>query len=134
MPEICGRICPQDRLCEGNCVIEQSTHGAVTIGSVEKYITDTAFANGWVKAPKPAKENGMSVGIIGGGPGGMAAAEQLRLKGYEVHIYDRYDRMGGLLVYGIPGFKLEKDIVESHCIVRIALKVWDHCNCSNSVG
>ncbi|MFV1851444.1 MAG: NAD(P)-dependent oxidoreductase [Thalassospira sp.] len=112
MPEVTGRICPQDRLCEGNCVIEQSTHGAVTIGSVEKYITDTAFANGWVKAPKPAKENGMSVGIIGGGPGGMAAAEQLRLKGYEVHIYDRYDRMGGLLVYGIPGFKLEKDVVE----------------------
>ncbi|NIY75674.1 NAD(P)-dependent oxidoreductase [Thalassospira sp. HF15] len=112
MPEVTGRICPQDRLCEGNCVIEQSTHGAVTIGSVEKYITDTAFANGWVKPPKPTKENGMSVGIIGGGPGGMAAAEQLRLKGYEVHIYDRYDRMGGLLVYGIPGFKLEKDVVE----------------------
>ncbi|MEQ9348213.1 MAG: NAD(P)-dependent oxidoreductase [Thalassospira sp.] len=112
MPEVTGRICPQDRLCEGNCVIEQSTHGAVTIGSVEKYITDTAFANGWVKAPKPTKENGMSVGIIGGGPGGMAAAEQLRLKGYEVHIYDRYDRIGGLLVYGIPGFKLEKDVVE----------------------
>lgn len=111
-PEICGRICPQDRLCEGNCVIEQSTHGAVTIGSVEKYITDTAWENGWVKPRKPFRELGQSVGIIGGGPGGLAAAEELRARGYEVHVYDRYDRMGGLLVYGIPGFKLEKHVVE----------------------
>ncbi len=110
-PEICGRICPQDRLCEGNCVIEQSTHGAVTIGSVEKYINDTAWENGWVKPRTPARELGLSVGVIGAGPGGLAAAEELRAKGYEVHVYDRYDRMGGLLVYGIPGFKLEKDVV-----------------------
>ena len=110
-PEICGRICPQDRLCEGNCVIEQSTHGAVTIGSVEKYINDTAWENGWVKPRTPARELGLSVGVIGAGPGGLAAAEELRAKGYEVHLYDRYDRMGGLLVYGIPGFKLEKDVV-----------------------
>ncbi|CAO3352452.1 NAD(P)-dependent oxidoreductase [Azospirillum melinis] len=110
-PEICGRICPQDRLCEGNCVIEQSTHGAVTIGSVEKYINDTAWENGWVKPRKPARELGLSVGVIGAGPAGLAAAEELRAKGYEVHVYDRHDRMGGLLVYGIPGFKLEKDVV-----------------------
>ncbi|MBP2299963.1 NAD(P)-dependent oxidoreductase [Azospirillum picis] len=110
-PEICGRICPQDRLCEGNCVIEQSTHGAVTIGSVEKYINDTAWENGWVKPRTPARELGLSVGVIGAGPAGLAAAEELRAKGYEVHVYDRYDRMGGLLVYGIPGFKLEKDVV-----------------------
>ncbi|PWC65829.1 dihydropyrimidine dehydrogenase [Azospirillum sp. TSH7] len=110
-PEICGRICPQDRLCEGNCVIEQSTHGAVTIGSVEKYINDTAWENGWVKPRKPARELGLSVGVIGAGPAGLAAAEEMRAKGYEVHVYDRYDRMGGLLVYGIPGFKLEKDVV-----------------------
>ncbi|PWC92739.1 NAD(P)-dependent oxidoreductase [Azospirillum sp. TSO5] len=110
-PEICGRICPQDRLCEGNCVIEQSTHGAVTIGSVEKYINDTAWENGWVKPRKPARELGLSVGVIGAGPAGLAAAEELRAKGYEVHVYDRYDRMGGLMVYGIPGFKLEKDVV-----------------------
>ncbi|CAO3448799.1 NAD(P)-dependent oxidoreductase [Azospirillum largimobile] len=110
-PEICGRICPQDRLCEGNCVIEQSTHGAVTIGSVEKYINDTAWENGWVKPRKPVRELGLSVGVIGAGPAGLAAAEELRAKGYEVHVYDRYDRMGGLLVYGIPGFKLEKDVV-----------------------
>ena len=111
-PEICGRICPQDRLCEGNCVIEQSTHGAVTIGSVEKYINDTAWDQGWVKPRTPSRELGLSVGIIGAGPAGLAAAEELRAKGYEVHVYDRYDRMGGLLVYGIPGFKLEKSVVE----------------------
>jgi glutamate synthase (NADPH/NADH) small chain len=110
-PEICGRICPQDKLCEGNCVIEKD-FDSVTIGSVEKYITETAFENGWVKPPMPMRENGLSVGIIGAGPAGLAAADMLRRKGYEVHIYDRYDRMGGLLIYGIPNFKLEKHVVE----------------------
>ena len=112
MPEICGRICPQDRLCEGNCVIEQAGHGTVTIGAVEKYITDTAFELGWVKPVMPRQERSQSVGIIGAGPAGLAAAEQLRQEGYQVTIYDRYDRAGGLLIYGIPSFKLEKDIVE----------------------
>ncbi|MEO1250284.1 MAG: NAD(P)-binding protein, partial [Pseudomonadota bacterium] len=112
MPEICGRICPQDRLCEGNCVIEQSGHGTVTIGSIEKFITDTAWEQGWVKPIQPVAEREQSVGIIGGGPGGFAAAEQLRALGYQIHIYDRYDRMGGLLIYGIPNFKLEKEVVE----------------------
>ncbi|MEP2782293.1 MAG: NAD(P)-dependent oxidoreductase [Pseudoruegeria sp.] len=110
-PEICGRICPQDRLCEGNCVIEQSGHGTVTIGSVEKYITDTAWENGWVKAITPAQERTESVGIIGAGPGGLAAADNLRRAGIQVTVYDRYDRAGGLLTYGIPGFKLEKPVV-----------------------
>lgn len=110
-PEICGRICPQDRLCEGNCVIEQSGHGTVTIGSVEKYITDTAWENGWVKPASPSVERAESVGIIGAGPGGLAAADFLRRAGVQVTIYDRYDRSGGLLTYGIPGFKLEKDVV-----------------------
>ena len=110
-PEICGRICPQDRLCEGNCVIEQSGHGTVTIGSVEKYITDTAWEQGWVKPIKPAVERTESVGIIGAGPGGLAAADMLRRAGVQVTVYDRYDRSGGLLTYGIPGFKLEKDVV-----------------------
>ena len=110
-PEICGRICPQDRLCEGNCVIEQSGHGTVTIGAVEKYITDTAWENGWVKPGTPNVERTESVGIIGAGPGGLAAADVLRRAGVQVVVYDRYDRAGGLLTYGIPGFKLEKDIV-----------------------
>ena len=112
MPEVCGRICPQDRLCEGNCVIEQSGHGTVTIGSIEKYITDTAWDKGWVKPLKIKRELKQSVGIIGAGPAGMACAEELRKSGYQVTIYDRYDRPGGLLIYGIPNFKLEKFVVE----------------------
>ena len=112
MPEVCGRICPQDRLCEGNCVIEQSGHGTVTIGSIEKYITDTAWKNNWVKPIKVKKELNLSVGIIGAGPAGLACAEELRKFGYQVTIYDRYDRPGGLLIYGIPNFKLEKFVVE----------------------
>ena len=111
MPEICGRICPQDRLCEGNCVIEFSGHGAVTIGSVEKYITDTAWAEGWVEPLHPGAATSQSVGIIGAGPAGLTAAEYLRVAGHEVHVYDRHDRAGGLLTYGIPGFKLEKEVV-----------------------
>lgn len=111
MPEICGRICPQDRLCEGTCVIEQSGHGTVTIGAVEKHLTDTAWKEGWVTPIAPPKERAQSAGIIGAGPAGLAAAEQLRKKGYQVTVYDRYDRGGGLLMYGIPGFKLEKDVV-----------------------
>tara|TARA_B110000438_G_C15812644_1_gene650372 strand:+ start:493 stop:1932 length:1440 start_codon:yes stop_codon:yes gene_type:complete len=111
MPEVCGRICPQDRLCEGNCVIEQSGHGTVTIGSVEKYITDTAWKKGWIKPIKILKEINKSVGIIGAGPAGLACAEELRKLGYKITVYDRYDRAGGLLIYGIPNFKLEKFVV-----------------------
>ena len=112
MPEVCGRICPQDRLCEGNCVIEQSGHGTVTIGSTEKYITDNAWEQGWVKPIEVKYEKNQSVGIIGAGPAGLAAAEQLRKNGYKITVYDRYDRAGGLLIYGIPNFKLEKFVVE----------------------
>ena len=110
-PEICGRICPQDRLCEGNCVIEQAGHGTVTIGAVEKYLTDKAWEMGWVKPIRPHAERVESVGIIGAGPGGLAAADVLRRRGVQVTVYDRYDRAGGLLTYGIPGFKLEKPVV-----------------------
>ena len=112
MPEICGSICPQDRLCEGNCVIERAGHGTVTIGSVEKYIVDTAWEKGWIKPIKVLKEINQSVGIIGAGPAGLACAEELRKLGYKITIYDRYDRPGGLLIYGIPNFKLEKFTVE----------------------
>ncbi|MBO7350786.1 MAG: NAD(P)-dependent oxidoreductase [Acetobacter sp.] len=106
-PDICGRVCPQDRLCEGHCVVESSFQ-SVTIGAIERYITDTAFERGWVKPIAPVSERDHSVGIIGAGPAGLAAASRLRAKGFQVHIYDRYDRVGGLLVYGIPSFKLEK--------------------------
>ncbi len=109
-PEICGRICPQDRLCEGNCVIEKGFN-SVTIGSVEKYITDTASDMGWVRPPRALRERPESIGIIGAGPGGLAAADMLRKQGFQVEIYDRYDRVGGLLVYGIPNFKLDKQVV-----------------------
>ncbi len=112
MPEICGRICPQDRLCEGNCVIEQSGHGTVTIGSIEKYITENAWEEGWIKPIKVKNEKKQSVGIIGAGPAGLAAAEELRKLGYQIKVYDRYDRPGGLLIYGIPNFKLEKHVVQ----------------------
>ena len=109
-PEICGRICPQDRLCEGNCVIEKGFE-SVTIGAVEKYIADTAWERGWVTPPRARTELAQSVGIIGAGPAGLAAAERLRSRGYQVHIYDRHDRAGGLMIYGIPNFKLEKEVV-----------------------
>ncbi len=110
-PEICGSICPQDRLCEGNCVIEKSGHGTVTIGAIEKYLTDLAWENGWVKPIRPHAERPESVGIIGAGPGGLAAADALRRKGVQVTVYDRHDRAGGLMTYGIPSFKLEKPVV-----------------------
>ncbi len=112
LPEVCGRICPQDRLCEGSCVIEQSGWGTVTIGSVERYINDKAWEMGWIKPIRPSRERSQSIGIIGAGPAGLAAAEKLRELGYKVTVYDRYDRAGGLLIYGIPSFKLEKDVVE----------------------
>jgi len=111
MPEICGRICPQDRLCEGACVIEQSGHGTVTIGAVEKHLTETAWREGWVAPIRPRRERPEHIGIVGAGPAGLTAAEALRRRGYKVTIYDRYDRAGGLLIYGIPNFKLEKHVV-----------------------
>ena len=127
MPEICGRICPQDRLCEGNCVIEKGFE-SVTIGAVERHITDTAFRNGWVEPTAPTDERPQSVGIVGAGPGGLTAAEELRRHGYQVHVYDRYDRVGGLLIYGIPNFKLEKDIVRRRADLLAAGGVRMHLN------
>src|SRR5512143_1818449 len=119
MPEICGRICPQDRLCEGNCVIERAGHGTVTIGAIEKFITDTAWEKGWVKPVRARRQRRQTVGIVGAGPAGLAAAEELRRQGYQVTIYDRYDRAGGLLIYGIPNFKLEKDVVQRRAALLV---------------
>jgi glutamate synthase (NADPH) small chain len=135
-PEICGRICPQDRLCEGNCVIEKSGHGTVTIGSVEKYITDTAWDNGWVEEIVPAAERSESVGIIGAGPAGLAAADVLRRAGVQVTIYDRHDRAGGLMTYGIPGFKLEKDVVmrRVELLERAGVKIVLNCNVGEDIS
>jgi glutamate synthase (NADPH/NADH) small chain len=134
-PEICGRICPQDRLCEGNCVIEQSGHETVTIGAVEKYITETAWAEGWVTPNKPDIERAESVGIIGAGPGGLAAADMLRRAGVQVTVYDRYDRVGGLLTYGIPSFKLEKNVVERRTdqLVQAGVKLELNCDIGDDV-
>jgi len=113
-PEICGRICPQDRLCEAKwaCTLEQAGHGTVTIGAVERYIGETAWAEGWVKPRVPRRETGFSVAVVGGGPGGLAAAEALRAKGHAVTVYDAHDRLGGLMTYGIPSFKMEKHVVD----------------------
>jgi glutamate synthase (NADPH/NADH) small chain len=136
MPEVCGRVCPQDRLCEGNCVIEQAGHGTVTIGSIEKYITDYAWDQGWIKPIEVKQELNQSVGIIGAGPAGLAAAEELRKKGYQITLYDRYDRAGGLLIYGIPNFKLEKEIVlkRTNRLVESGIEFKLNCEVGSSVS
>ncbi|MCX7357206.1 MAG: NAD(P)-dependent oxidoreductase [Alphaproteobacteria bacterium] len=136
MPEVCGRICPQDRLCEGACVIEQSEHGAVTIGAVEKYLTETAWREGWVAPLAPRADRGESVGIIGAGPAGLAAAERMRQRGYQVTVYDRHDRIGGLLIYGIPNFKLEKEVVQRRAqrLIDGGVKFELNCNVGETIG
>ena len=114
LPEICGRICPQDRLCEAKwaCTLEQAGHGTVTIGAVEQFLGDLAFENGWARPRIPRVERQHHVGIVGAGPAGLAAAEELRAHGYAVTLYDRHRLPGGLLRFGIPGFKLEKPAID----------------------
>ena len=111
LPEICGRICPQDRLCEGACTLEDG-FGAVSIGSIEKYITDEAFRLGWKPDMSNVIKTDKTVAIIGAGPAGLACADILTRNGVKAKIYDKYSRIGGLLTFGIPPFKLDKDIVE----------------------
>ncbi len=110
LPEICGRICPQDRLCEGACTMNDG-FGAITIGSVEKYITDEAFAQGWQPDISAVQSTEKRVAIVGGGPAGLGCADFLVRNGVEATVFDRYPEIGGLLTYGIPPFKLEKRIV-----------------------
>ncbi len=112
LPEICGRICPQDRLCEGACTLNDGL-GAVTIGSIEKYITDEAVRQGWRPDLSHVRPTGKRVAIIGAGPAGLGAADILVRNGVEAVVFDRYPRIGGLLTYGIPPFKLDKQVVET---------------------
>jgi len=111
LPEICGRVCPQDRLCEGACTLT-SDFGAVTIGAVERYITDTAFAQGWRPDLSAVQDTGKKVAVIGAGPAGLACADVLIRNGVKPVVYDRHPEIGGLLMFGIPEFKLEKGIVK----------------------
>lgn len=111
LPEICGRVCPQDRLCEGSCTLNDG-FGAVTIGNVEKYITDTAFAKGWKYSYPVLAHDAKSVAIIGSGPAGLACADVLARNGVKAVVFERSGFIGGLLTYGIPAFKLEKEIIE----------------------
>ncbi|WP_455209897.1 FAD-dependent oxidoreductase [Kaarinaea lacus] len=112
LPEICGRVCPQDRLCEGACTLNDG-FGAVTIGSIEKYISDTAFAQGWRPDLSHVKDTGKKVAIIGAGPAGLGCADVLARNGVKAVVYDRYPEVGGLLTFGIPEFKLEKEVVKN---------------------
>jgi len=111
LPEICGRVCPQDRLCEGACTLNDD-FGAVTIGAVEKYISDTAFAQGWRPDLSDVIDTGKRVAIVGAGPAGLACADVLARNGVKPIVYDRYPEIGGLLTFGIPEFKLEKTVVQ----------------------
>jgi glutamate synthase (NADPH/NADH) small chain len=111
LPEICGRVCPQDRLCEGACTLEQTAFGAVTIGSIERWVTDEALRQGWRPDLSNVQETGKRVAIVGAGPAGLACADRLRRAGIGADVYDRQSEIGGLLTFGIPPFKLEKEIV-----------------------
>jgi glutamate synthase (NADPH/NADH) small chain len=111
LPEVCGRICPQDRLCEGACTLNDGL-GAVTIGSIEKYITDEALAQGWRPDMSGVRVTDKRVAIVGAGPAGLGAADVLVRNGVKPIVFDRYARVGGLLTFGIPPFKLEKQVVE----------------------
>jgi glutamate synthase (NADPH/NADH) small chain len=111
LPEICGRVCPQDRLCEGACTLNDG-FGAVTIGSIEKYITDTALESGWRPDLSAVKDTGKTVAIIGAGPAGLGCADILARNGVKPVVYDRHPEIGGLLTFGIPAFKLEKEVVQ----------------------
>ncbi|MHB1057022.1 MAG: glutamate synthase subunit beta [Rhodanobacter sp.] len=113
LPEICGRVCPQDRLCEGACTLEQTDFGAVTIGSIERSITDEAFRQGWRPDLSGVVETGRRVAVVGAGPAGLSCADRLRRAGIAVDVFDRQREIGGLLTFGIPPFKLDKTVIRT---------------------
>jgi glutamate synthase (NADPH/NADH) small chain len=128
LPEICGRVCPQDRLCEGACTINVGFE-AVTIGSIEKYIVDTAFKEGWRPDLSQVHATGKRVAVIGAGPAGLSCADRLARAGIEAHVFDRYEEIGGLLTFGIPPFKLEKEVIATRRSVLEAMGVRFHLGC-----
>jgi glutamate synthase (NADPH/NADH) small chain len=111
LPEMCGRVCPQDRLCEKACTLHDTNFGAVTIGAVERFITEEALKMGWTPDLSHVKPTGKKVAVVGAGPAGLAAADVLARNGVKPVIFDKYPEAGGLLTFGIPEFKLEKEIV-----------------------
>ena len=123
LPEICGRVCPQDRLCEGACTLEQTEFGAVTIGSIERWVTDEALRQGWRPDLSKVRETGHRVAVIGAGPAGLACADRLRREGIAVDVYDSQQEIGGLLTFGIPPFKLDKGVVRTRREVREGMGV-----------
>ncbi len=125
LPEICGRVCPQDRLCEGDCTLNTGFE-AVTIGSIEKYIVDEAFKQGWRPDLSQVRATGKRVAVIGAGPAGLACADRLVRAGIEAHVFDRYEEIGGLLTFGIPPFKLEKHVIATRRGVLEAMGVRFH--------
>jgi len=112
LPEMCGRVCPQDRLCESACTLNED-FGAVTIGNIEKYITDTAFAQGWKPDLSNVVKVNKRVAVIGAGPAGLSCADVLTRNGIDAVVYDKHAQIGGLLTFGIPSFKLEKDVIQT---------------------
>ncbi len=128
LPEICGRVCPQDRLCEGACTLETGFE-SVTIGSLEKYIVDTAFKHGWRPNLSQVRATGKRVAVIGAGPAGLSCADRLARAGIEAHVFDRYEEIGGLLTFGIPPFKLEKEVIATRRGVLEAMGVRFQLSC-----
>lgn len=126
LPEICGRVCPQDRLCEGACTLEQGDFGAVTIGSVERWVTDEAIRQGWRPDLSRVRETGQRVAIVGAGPAGLACADRLRRAGIAADVYDAQHEIGGLLTFGIPPFKLDKSVVRTRRMVLEGMGVRFH--------
>jgi len=125
LPEVCGRVCPQDRLCEGDCTLNTGFE-AVTIGSIEKYIVDEAFRQGWRPDLSAVRSTGRRVAVVGAGPAGLACADRLVRAGIEAHVFDRYAQIGGLLSYGIPAFKLEKHVMDTRRAVLEGMGVRFH--------